>query len=39
MEVEDNLIEQKEPTKRFLLKKPVRIAILILLYLTVCAQQ
>ena len=38
MEVEDNLIEQKEPTKRFLLKKPVRLAILALLYLTVCAQ-
>ena len=38
MEVEDNLIEQKEPTKRFLLKKPVRVAILVLLYLTVCAQ-
>ena len=38
MEVEDNLIEQKEPTKRFLLKKPVRVVILVLLYLTVCAQ-
>ena len=38
MEVEDNLIEQKEPTKRFLLKKPVRVAILVLLYLTVSAQ-
>ena len=38
MEVEDNLIEQKEPTKRFVIKKSIRILILILLYLTVCVQ-
>jgi hypothetical protein len=38
MEADDNLIEQQEPTKRFVLRKPVRIAILVLLYLAVCAQ-
>ena len=38
MESEDNLIEQKEETKRFTLRKPVRVAILILLYLIVCVQ-
>ena len=38
MEIDDNLIEQNGPNKRFTLKKPVRIFILILLYLTVCAQ-
>ena len=38
MEAEDNLIEQKEATKRFVLRKPVRLAILILLYLTVFVQ-
>ena len=38
MEVDDNLIEQKEETKRFVLRKSVRVAILILLYLTVCVQ-
>ena len=38
MEADDNLIEQNGPTKRFTLRKSVRIYILILLYLTVCAQ-
>ena len=38
MESEDNLIEQNEPTKRFVLRKPVRVVILLLLYLAVCAQ-
>ena len=38
MEVEEDLIEQKEPTKRFTLKKPVRLAILVLLYLVICVQ-
>ena len=38
MEVEGGLIEQKESTKIFLLKKQFRVAILVLLYLTVCAQ-
>ena len=38
MEADDNLIEQQEPTKRFALRKLVRIAILVLLYLAVCAQ-
>ena len=38
MEGEEELIEQKEETKRFVLKKPVRVAILILLYLTLCVQ-
>ena len=38
MEGEEDLIEQKEETKRFVLKKPVRVAILILLYLTLCVQ-
>lgn len=38
MEVDDNLIEQKEETKRFVLRKSVRVVILILLYLTVCVQ-
>ena len=38
MEVEEDLIEQKEPTKRFVLKKPARVAILVLLYLAVCAE-
>ena len=38
MEGEEDLIEQKEETKRFVLKKPVRVVILVLLYLTVCVQ-
>ena len=38
MEVDDNLIEQKEETKRFVLRKSVRVVILVLLYLTVCVQ-
>ena len=38
MEVEEDLIEQKEPTKRFVLKKPIRLAILVLLYLSICVQ-
>jgi len=35
---DDNLIEQKEPTKRFVLRKSVRLAILILLYSALCVQ-
>ena len=38
MEVEEDLIEQKEPTKRFTLKKPARIIILVLLYSAICVQ-
>ena len=38
MEIDDNLIEQQEPTKRFTLKRAGRIAILVLLYLTVTVQ-
>ena len=38
MEIEENLIEQKEPTKRFVIKKSIRVVILILLYLTICVQ-
>ena len=38
MEIDDNLIEQQEPTKRFTLRKSGRVAILALLYLTVTVQ-
>ena len=38
MEVEEDLIEQKEPTQRFTLKKPIRLVILVLLYLVICVQ-
>ena len=38
MEADENLIEQEEPTKRFALTKPIRIAILVLLYLAICVQ-
>ena len=38
MEMDDNLIEQKEPNKRFYLRKSIRILTLILLHSTIFAQ-
>jgi len=38
MEMDDNLIEQKDQKERFVLKKPIRVLTLILLYSTVLVQ-
>ena len=38
MEMDDNLIEQKEPEKRFLLRKSIRAITLILLHSTILVQ-
>ena len=38
MEIEDNLIEQKEQKERFVLRKPIRVLTLILLYSIIITQ-
>ena len=38
MEMDDNLIEQKEPNKRFILRKSIRAIALILLHSTILVQ-
>lgn len=38
MEIEDNLIEQKEQKERFIFRKPIRVLTLILLYSIIITQ-